>query len=70
MSESHGIVKHIDTAQQFHPDSPVRIEADNSTQVDVGLEMANRAKHPEQRPPEAQPAPVQQRSVPPLILNF
>jgi hypothetical protein len=70
MVDNHNFVQHVDTAQQFQPDVPSRIEADTSPQVDIGLEMAQRAKYPEQRPPETQ-LPVQpQKSTPPLIVSF
>lgn len=50
------LVHQIGVAKQFQPDKPERVEADTTTQVDMGLELATRSANPGCRPPEAQPA--------------
>jgi hypothetical protein len=70
MADKPNFVQHVEIARQFQPDETVRIEAETTDQVDVGLEMINRAKHPEQCPPEAQLIAPTQRPQQSVIFQF
>jgi hypothetical protein len=70
MNGTRNFVQHAELAQQFHPNTPERVEADGGNQVNMALEMASRAAKPDCRPAEAQPPAPLEKKTSPLVFNF
>lgn len=70
MEGTRSFVQHVDTARQFQADSVVRVEAETEPQVNIGLAMAKRASHPEERPPEAQRPVAVAQPAKAVVYNF